>query len=61
MKKDVYTLRTPALYNACQQDLLWVIGDIRANSPYHASKMPIRAFIHFGSYLAREKRSENKC
>jgi len=61
MKKDVYSLQTPALYKACQQDLLQVISNIRANSLYHALKMPIRAFIHFGSFFARDKRLENKC
>ena len=61
MKKDIYSLQTPALYNACQQDLFRVISDIRTNSPYHMSKMSIRAFIHFRSFLTREKRSENEC
>ena len=60
-KKDVYSLRTPALYNARQQDLLRIISDIRTNSPYHASKIPIRAFIHFGSLLAMAKRFEDEC
>jgi len=61
VKKDVYSLQTPALYNARQQDLFWVISNIRTNSPYHTLKMSIRAFIHFGSFLTREKRLENEC
>jgi len=61
VKKDVYLLWTPALYKAHQQDLLQVISDIRANSPYHTLKMPIRAFIYFGSFCARDKRLENEC
>jgi hypothetical protein len=60
VKKDVYSLQIPALYNVYQQDLLQIISNIRTNSPYYALKMPIRAFIHFRSFLARHKRLENE-
>jgi hypothetical protein len=44
---------TPMLHNTGQQNLLHIIGDIRAKSPQNAAIVPIRASIYLRDGFTR--------
>ena len=46
LKQKKYLPTTPMLNNTGQQNLLLIIGDIRAKSPQNAAKVPIRTSIY---------------